>query len=101
MYTDDAYFPPGALDPRPDLHASLASWYSSFLRGMSEVPLHPPAPDSPTTYRFLHLPSFTHPSVVRVTEGGGVWQVSGKLTDGQGGFSVGNVVFDSRRALIG
>ena len=60
---------------------------------------YPPVLDGGTTYRLRCLPTFTQPSVIRVAERDGEWQVIGKLTDGQGGYAAGRVVFQAQRSL--
>src|SRR5262249_14163752 len=95
----DKYFPPGSLDPRPGLHAFRVSWYTSHLVSMGEGPLYPPAPDGPPTYRFLDLPSFSEPTVVRLVEADGFWRAVCKRTDGQGGYSPGKLVGNGEREL--
>jgi hypothetical protein len=99
MCADPAYFPPGVLAARPDLETLCVAWYTLFLRAMDEGPLYPPPVDGPPTYRLLHLPTFTAPSVVRLVKVSEGWQVTGKRTNGQGGHSPGQLVSDCGRKL--
>ncbi|WP_439626559.1 hypothetical protein [Gemmata sp.] len=92
------FFPPGVLDDHPDLHALHERWYVSHLMAMQERPLHPPAPDQPTVFRLLFLPTFTRPALVRVTDAGG-WRVARKQTDGRGGYEPGQLVSEAEWEL--
>ena len=88
------FFPPGVLDESPYLHAFRDTWYVPHLLAMQEQPLYPPDPNQLTTYRLLHLPTFTHPTVVRVTDADG-WRVVRKQTDGRGGYERGRLVAEA------
>jgi hypothetical protein len=92
------FFPPGSLDPRPDLHSFRDRWFSSHLVALRERPLYPPAVDRPRTYRFLHLPTFTHPTAVTMTDTGN-WRVTRRLTNGRGGYEPGHLVAHHEREL--
>ena len=70
------FFPPGVLE-------GLEDWYEIFLLAKQELPLYPPAADSPPVYRLLHLPSFQRPSMVRLTGGGDNWRVVHKPRGGR------------------
>lgn len=93
------FFPPGALDRRPDGHEFRERWYVSHLLAMQERPLRPPAKDQPRVYRLLYLPTFDQPSVVRVTDRGGIWKAVFRRTDGRGGYSPGQLTVEKERTL--
>jgi hypothetical protein len=93
------FFPPGALDDRPDLHAFHDRWYVSHLLSMREQPLHPPAAEQPDSYRLLFLPTFQRPSVVHLNRVGEAWKAVCKQTDGRGGYGPGQLTMDEEHYL--
>ena len=93
-----SYFPPGGLSERPDLHRFRAAWFGAYLSRMEEPPLYPPA-EQPTSYRCLCLPTWDRPSVVRLETHGPTWRLTGKHTNGNGGFEVGQVDHRTTRLL--
>lgn len=95
----DTYFPPSALDVRPDLHDFRSRWYSSHLHALQEQPLHPPAHDRPALYRFLWLPTFDHPVAVTLANAAGEWAATFKRTNGHGGYEPGALSDEVGRSL--
>ena len=93
------YFPAGVFEEPPDLEDFFVSHCTSFLEAMKEEPLYPVAPEGPTIYRFLYLPTFTNPSVVRISKGSNGWDVVAKVTDGAGGYFAGDVAWEVERTL--
>jgi hypothetical protein len=93
------FFPPGALDNNPNIHALRDRWYVSQLLAMKELPLFPPAVDHALVYRLLFLPTFRQPSLVRLTETSGGWRAVCKRSDGRGGYSPGQLAGEMEREL--
>ena len=93
------FFPPGALDDRPHLHAFRDRWYVAHLLAMQERPLNSSVADQSAVYRLLFLPTFRQPSVVRLTEAGGLWTVVCKRSSGRGGYSSGRLAGEREREL--
>jgi hypothetical protein len=95
----DSFFPKGSLDTRPDLDKFTAEWFSSYLERMEEPPLYPPSAALSMTFRLLCLPTWDHPSVVRIEAYGTTWRLLGKQTNGDGGFEAGRIDRRERRLL--
>lgn len=93
------FFPANSLDHRPDIHAFCDRWYVSHLLAMQERPLWPPAPNLPTAYRLLFLPTFQQPRAVRLTEASSGWRAVCKRSDGRGGYAPGRLVGEAEREL--
>jgi hypothetical protein len=66
MATAANYFPEGALASSKRVDDFMADWFSKCLRDTDEPPLWPPRDDRRPTFRYLALPSFDKPFVVRV-----------------------------------
>lgn len=94
------FFPTGAFDVRPDLHQFRNNWYVSHLLAMREEPLYPPSADQTEVYRLTYLPTFEHPTVVRVTRAvNRGWAATCKRTDGRGGYGAGQLVAQAVHSL--
>src|SRR5262245_43217630 len=61
--------------------------YAKFLIAFGEEPLRPTGSESLETYRFLYLPSFQNPRLVRIERSGKRYKVVSKRLSGQGGYS--------------
>jgi hypothetical protein len=86
------FFPPGILSTHPDDAELLDDFFAQHLRSMGELPLAPAAADRPLTIRFLALPCWHSPYVVRVEHREKRWQLTGRMTDGDGGSYAGEEV---------
>jgi hypothetical protein len=86
------WFFPEVLDYDAQRSRFRCGWYGSHLWSMEERPLYPPEPDQFPVYRLLHLPTFSAPSMVRLTEGVDGWRVVCKRSDGWGGYAAGELV---------
>src|SRR5262249_55197957 len=68
------------------------SWYGTFLHILGEAPLYPPPSRSGSVYRFLRfllLPTFDQPLLVRISNNDAGWSIVSKTNDGLGGYSPG------------
>jgi hypothetical protein len=104
------YYPNLALGHRQTDHDSLARWYTSHLIAMREPSLqekvlqradaiekrgHAVESDyHPSSYRFLYLPTFSHPVLFRleIDEHGTATLIT-KRTSGKGGYGAGHLTF--------
>lgn len=93
------FFPSGALDPRPELHTFKNRWYVSHLLAMREQPMYPPSAVQSESYRLLYLPTFEHPTAVRLTNSKEGWITTCKRSDGLGGYGAGQFAAESERHL--
>jgi hypothetical protein len=93
------FFPPGVFDDRPETQVFKERWYGPHLLAMHELPLHPPPDDQPTVYRLLFLPTFDQPCVVRLIGDGRVWRAVCKRSDGEGGYSPGQMTDETELQL--
>jgi hypothetical protein len=98
MFTQD-FFPDGVFGEQRDDPLSYAGWYEKFLCSMGEVPLYPPAADVANVYRFLLLPTFDKPLLVRVTANEHGWSLVSKTNDGAGGYAPGPRTTELERNL--
>jgi hypothetical protein len=93
----DVYFESGELDEDEGLDKILREWWSRILSAAGEPALRDLS--AREAYRFLHVPSFRHPAVIRVEEGpAGQWIVFKKLT-GSGGYDPGKMETHRHRKL--
>lgn len=72
----ELYFGDARADHRFDRFGQCVA--ALKLRAMGEGPLHPTV-DTSATYRLFRLPSFRFPSVVRVAQRNGNWEIIGRL----------------------
>lgn len=95
-----AYFPPGLLGAEGN-SAFATRWYSSFLAAMDEPSLWEMSRTGQgEAYRFLWLPTFDRPVVVRVLlSEGRQAEVVVKVLSGQGGYEPGHLVRDDVHPL--
>ena len=93
------FFPPGALDYRPELHAFRESWYGPALLALKERPLYPLGGDEPEVYRLLFLPTFDEPVVIRLSASEGAWKAVCKRSNGRGGYDPGELTTENEREL--
>ncbi len=98
MSTQD-FFPDGVFGDQQDDPLSYTRWYERFLRSMGEGPLYPPAADAANAYRFLFLPTFHKPLLVRLTAKERCWCLVSKTNDGAGGYFPGPSTTESERNL--
>ncbi len=92
-----SFFPPGVFDaPGPEKEDRLPEEYSKHLAAMGEMPLPPLAAANPKAdvYRFLWLPTFTHPIGVRVDRKASGARLRVVVLDGQGGFEPGGIAIE-------
>jgi len=81
----------GVLVPDDSIGRFAACWYTSALDALGEPDIRGSASGSGTTIRFLWLRTFHQPVSVRLSRVNGVWQVRYAASDGQGGYSPGNL----------
>ncbi|MCA9031768.1 MAG: hypothetical protein KDA69_10925 [Planctomycetaceae bacterium] len=83
------YFPPGTIGANEELgNGAGNSWYGMHLISMNESPLWKRDAPVPTTYRFLYVPTFSNPFMIRVQndEARQDWSVTAKVTNCRAGF---------------
>jgi hypothetical protein len=93
------FFPKSSLDLRGD--DFKAKWYSTQLAALKEPSLFALAKNREAeSYRFLWLPTFHHPIVVRVgLQADGSWILVTKVASGAGGYSPGTLTTNASRQL--
>jgi hypothetical protein len=96
------YFPPGCLDPRPDLHRLSAEHFADALGRLDEPPLYPAGSDQPLVVRLLCLPTWRPACSVRVEPSGVSWQLAARELSGkEAGFDLGRLARRVDRVLAG
>jgi hypothetical protein len=90
------YFPTGLFKEFAGEPDFLRTWFSKHLRAMAEPSLSDLARRDPqaVVYRFLELPSFTHPIGIRITKARDGATLRVVILDGQGGYEPGGVAVD-------
>lgn len=90
------FFPVGSEDGPASLSEFRVEWYSKHVRAMREPSLWELSRkgSAATTYRFLLLPSFTHPIAVRVTKDGTGATLRAVVMSGKGGYLPGRPAID-------
>jgi hypothetical protein len=91
--TDGSYFPIKTKAGEEGISKFEADWYGKSLKRMKE----PRLPDftknvNEEVYRMLILPSWGNPIAVRVQRHGGIYSLSARRLDGQGGYDPGKLV---------
>ncbi len=92
-----SFFPPGVFDVSgPGEEDPLPEEYSKHLAAMGETPLPPLAATNPkaAVYRFLWLPTFTHPIGVRVDRDASGARLLAVVLDGQVGYEPGGIAIE-------
>src|SRR5438045_2462218 len=97
--SEQPFFPAGIFDRDPEQPSLHNGWYSQFLRAMGEDPLFPTAPDRPPVYRFIFLPTFSSPRLVRANQTKAGWVLVSKTNDGHGGYFPGPNTSQTEREL--
>ncbi len=90
---DPPFFPNRVFSEQREEHERFNKWYSKHLRAMNEPPLWPlDEQNGPrSVYRFLWLPAFYQPEVVRVVHDGDEAILHLVQLDGKGGYEPGKV----------
>jgi hypothetical protein len=102
--TNPQYFPKGAFEDSSEsgwFQGFKERWYAKHLRSMHEPSLSEASKDnSLVEYRFLWLRTFHSPISIRLTirvdETG---TLTGKMTNGKGGYNAGNLTFNETHEL--
>jgi hypothetical protein len=79
------------------MDAGAREWYTKHLSAAGETALR--TSSASEAYRFTHLPSFSHPVVIRVEESKGRRLIIVKQLDGAGGYEPGRLVVEKYREL--
>ena len=91
----DPYFPNGAFSPDdPDTDAFVQQWYGKHLRSMDESRLFEMCDPNTVVYRFLCLPTFHAPYMIRIDATPDGVLLTAKKTNGRGGYGPGRVVLN-------
>lgn len=97
---DPAYFPRGTFSAdSPQMDVFIRQWYSKHLRSKQEPVIHTSTSAEAVTYRFLCLPTFDAPFVIRVQLASGDATLNAKSTSGQGGYDTGELEVDEQITL--
>jgi hypothetical protein len=91
------YFPSGDAGVNTHMNSVGASenpWYSYMLTAFNE-PVLKDYQGNREVYRFTWLRSFDHPVVVRVEKHAEIISISGKVSNGAGGYRPGEIIFDT------
>ena len=97
----DTFFPPFVFRDKGLGHDFTATWYSRHLQTMLEPSFHVLSQDSKLhCYRFLWLRTFHQPITVRLDIGpNNAGLLTAKITDGQGGYESGRLIFNDSSDL--
>lgn len=97
----ESYFPPGVLAENGNVWQDefRRNWYSKHLKAMEEPPLLALAQRGVGAFRFIYLPSFRHPIVVRIQKSKEELFLVIKKLNGRGGSNPGVLMVDEQRVL--
>jgi len=86
------YFPTGVFRRGHSDGNFAANWFAGQLAALEEQPLKNGVPKDETVYRFLYLPTFDHPTSIRVTiHASGSATVDIRTASGKGGYDPGEM----------
>jgi hypothetical protein len=102
--TNPQYFPKGAFKDSSEtgsFQGFKEKWYAKHLRAMHEPSLSEASKDnSLIAYRFLWLRTFDSPIAIRLTTRvDGTGTLTGKMTNGKGGYAAGNLTLNDTHEL--
>jgi hypothetical protein len=100
---DEPFFPDLVFDANKEANSFIADWYSKHLKAMSEPSLWRLSGKDrcATVYRFLWLPTFDRPVVVRLVKCGEGAVLHAVLLNGRGGYEPGKVLVGKVARLSG
>jgi hypothetical protein len=94
------YFPAGAFGRGNPAGDFTANWFAGQLAALKEEPLKDGVPTGETVYRFLYLPTFSHPISVRVTiHANGSATTETRTATGAGGYDPGKLAVQKSQEL--
>lgn len=96
---EESYFPPNTLAVDPYCDEFKQSWYSKFLKAMSEPTFAQLGLESREVYRFLWLRTFHRPIAVRIGRCGDDCTLLAKELDGAGGYEPGTISKEISRPI--
>lgn len=98
--TATAYWPAGFFSAdNAGLDRHTAEWFGGHLAAMGEPSFHDARASGVESYRFIHLPTWGHPVVVRVDARGDAITVTHRILSGQGGYAPGELTTDVTRPI--
>jgi len=97
--TTTTYWPPGFFSEDNDgLDRHMRGWYGRHLAAMGEPSLYEAREDDVEAYRFIHLPTWGRPVVVRIEKRGSTVRMTHRILSGQGGYDPGELTTDTTTA---
>lgn len=91
--------PPDDLGVAPEYRSRVEEWYAGHLEAMQESKYLAAESTDSDTIRFLYLPSFDNPLLVRIEKSGNQITLVSKRLSGKGGYNPGELTTKTKKEL--